>query len=80
MKSELNARFEFAKAVGDGATIVDIRNSKTDVCIHIREKDEHEDAGSYLFLDPVEIDLFIATLNLYKRKILNPRKDADEDE
>ncbi|NRD81139.1 hypothetical protein HPT25_28005 [Bacillus sp. BRMEA1] len=79
-KSELVARFAFGKAVGDSSTIAEISNSKTNVIIHIREEEEHVDAGSYLFLDPHEIDLFIATLSVFKYKILNPRRSEDDDE
>lgn len=78
MKPELVARFAFGKEVDNSCTIAEISNSKTNVIIHIREEEEHEDAGAYLFLDPQEIDLFIATLNLFKHKIFNPRKVEDE--
>lgn len=73
---DLHTLFTFGKTIGN--TIVEISNTDTDVVIHIRENDEHEDEGGYLFLDPQEIDLFIATLNLYKHKILNPRMDVDK--
>jgi hypothetical protein len=76
MKPELSTRFVFGKRIG--STIVDISSDNEQVIIHTREEAEHEDAGSYLFLDPQEIDLFIATLNLYKHKIMNPRKEEDE--
>lgn len=75
-KAELESTFIFGKM--NGSTIVDMSNSDTKVIIHIREEDEHQDAGNYLFLDPQEIDLFIATLNLYKYKILNPREEVDK--
>lgn len=75
---ELYTRFVFGKRIG--STIVEFSTSETKNLLHIhtREEEEHEDAGSYLFLDPQEIDLFIATLNLYKHKIMNPRKEEDE--
>lgn len=76
MKPEIETRFVFGKRIG--RTIVEVSNSNEDVIIHIREEEEHVDGGSYLFLDPEEVELFIAALTLHKHKVLNPRKTEDE--
>lgn len=76
MKPELETRFVFGKKIG--STIVEISNSNEDVIIRTREEDEHVDGGSYLFLDPQEVDFFIAALTLHKHKVLNPRKAEEE--
>ncbi|MGE7667397.1 hypothetical protein ACQKMN_16985 [Ureibacillus composti] len=40
--------------------------------------DEHESAHRGFLVEPDEIDLLISTLNLYKHRILNGRKDVYE--
>lgn len=77
MKLELHTRFVFGKIIG--STIVDITADNKEVWIKVREEEEHEDSGHSIYLDPQEIDLFISTLNFYKNKILNPRKEAENE-
>lgn len=74
---EFKTRFSFGKFTG-ASTIVEMDYSDTDVCIYVRESNEREDDARTFFLDPQEIDLFIAALTLYKHRILNPKRALEK--
>lgn len=78
MKPELEITLEFANPLGETTSIVRITGDKEEAWIRIsKEGDTYKEERSFM-LDPREIDVFIAALNLFKYRISNPKRSLEE--
>lgn len=78
MKPPLEITLIFTNRV-DESTIVSITGDNEAAWIRIQEDgDSHEEERS-IQLDPQEIDVLISTLNLFKFRILNPKRRLEDE-
>lgn len=79
MVPETKITLEFTNLQGDNIGIVSITGDNEEAWIRIQQDgDSHKEERS-IMLDPQEIDVFVAALQLFKHRILNPKRRSEDE-
>ncbi|MDP4085790.1 MAG: hypothetical protein Q8934_14385 [Bacillota bacterium] len=78
MKPPFKITLDFANLI-DESTYLIISADNEEAWIRIRKEGDDDYTERSIMLDPQEIDVLVSALNLFKYRILNPkRSEADE--
>jgi hypothetical protein len=78
MKPDLEITLAFSNRV-DESTFLVITGDHEAAWLRIREEGDGDKEERSIMLDPQEIDVVISTLNLFKDRILNPKRRDEND-
>lgn len=79
MKPALQITLEFSNQL-DQSTFLIVTGDKEEAWIRIREEDDSDKEERSIMLDPHEIDVFVSALNLFKQRILNPKRSCNDED
>lgn len=78
MKPELEITLDFSNLVGESTFFI-MSADNEEAWIRIRNEGDDDYTQRSIMLDPQEIDVVISALNLFKYRILNPKRREQDD-